>query len=631
MANLKTFSGFPIQNLSSDPVPFAQAKTNDPYVGSWASGTNVNTARRSMASAGTQTASIITGGLLPPGTYAITEQWNGSAWTEVADLNTGRWYFKGSGTSTAALAYGGVESTPTASAKTELWNGSGWTETGDLNTARQKMGNSTTGTTTASIAFGGSPADPAGGGALSINESWNGSAWTEVADLNTARKGLGGSGTSTAALAIAGNTGSVSALNESWNGSSWTEVGDLNTAREQGGTAGTQTSAITWSGYPDSPGVLTEQWNGSAWTEVSDLANKQIASGSAGVSGESAAAISGYNGSSNVATVEDWSFSGIPPTAPAAGYSDAIVGQMYYNSTSGQFKAINAGVGSWASGGNLNNSRNSGNITGNASSAMNAGGEVSPSAASNYVENYNGTSWTEVTEMGTARGRPALTNTNGNSDVLLISGGASPLGSTNAINNVEKWDGSSWTEIAEVNTARLGGQAFGITTASIFSGGYTPGDSIVTNTEYWNGSSWTELNDMSTLRVNFANWGVYNSGGMAGGSSPTRALHETWDGTSWTETTDMNTGRSSLGGGGASSSSGMVFGGTTTPGTQSDDTEIWDGSSWTEVGDLGQTDGEATGSSPTVGSSIAKLDNPSKNQTEEWSLPDFTINPVTTS
>ncbi len=59
---------------------------------------------------------------------------------------------------------------------------------------------------------------------------------------------------------------------------------------------------------------------------------------------------------------------------------------------------------------------------------MNAGGEVSPAAASNYVENYNGTSWTEVTEMGTARGRPALTNTNGNSNVLLISGGASPLG-----------------------------------------------------------------------------------------------------------------------------------------------------------------------------------------------------------
>ena len=356
MANLKTLSGFPIQNLTSDPVPYAQALADNPYVGAWASGTNVNTARRSMASAGTQTASIITGGLLPPGTYAITEQWNGSAWTEVADLNTGRWYFKGSGTSTAALAYGGVESDQTASAKTELWNGSGWTETGELNTARQKMGNSTTGTTTASIAFGGSPSDPAGGGALTINESWNGSAWTEVGDLNSARKGLGGSGTSTAALAIAGNVPPVSALNESWNGSAWTEVGDLNTAREQGGTAGTQTSAITWSGYPDSPGVLTESWNGSAWTEVADLANKQIASGSAGVSNESAAAIAGYNGTANIATVEEWSFSGLPPSTPAAGYSDAIVGQMYYNSTTGQFKAIKDGgppIGSWSSGGNL--------------------------------------------------------------------------------------------------------------------------------------------------------------------------------------------------------------------------------------------------------------------------------------
>ena len=74
----------------------------------------------------------------------------------------------------------------------------------------------------------------------------------------------------------------------------------------EGGTAGTQDSALFWSGYPDSPGVLTEQWNGSAWTEVADLANKLIASGSAGVNGLSAAAISGYNGSANVANVEEW-------------------------------------------------------------------------------------------------------------------------------------------------------------------------------------------------------------------------------------------------------------------------------------------------------------------------------------
>jgi len=311
--------------------------------------------------------------------------------------------------------------------------------------------------------------------------------------------------------------------------------------------------------------------------------------------------------------------------------TEVQVGDFYYNSGTGTFKTVNDGAGTWASGGNLNSGRNSGNITGSATSGMYAGGENPGAAAANTVENYNGTSWTEITEMGTARGRPALTNTNGNSDVLLISGGASPLGSTNAINNVEKWNGSSWTEIAEVNTARSGGQAFGITTASIFSGGYTPGDSIVANTEYWNGSSWTELNDMTTLRVNFANWGVYNSGGMAGGSSPTRTNHETWDGSTWTETTDINSGRSSLGGGGASSSSGIVFGGTEPPGSGSNKTEIWDGTSWTETTDMGQTAGEATGSSNSVPSALSKRENSPGVQTEEWVLTDFEIKSVTTS
>jgi hypothetical protein len=35
-------------------------------------------------------------------------------------------------------------------------------------------------------------------------ESWNGTSWTELNDLNTARRLLGGSGTNTAALAFGG-------------------------------------------------------------------------------------------------------------------------------------------------------------------------------------------------------------------------------------------------------------------------------------------------------------------------------------------------------------------------------------------------------------------------------------------
>ena len=91
MANLKTFSGFPIQNLSSDPVPFAQAKINNPYVGSWASGGALNTARNQIGNAGSgATNALGFGGNLPGGEQKLTESYNGTSWTEVADLNVVR-------------------------------------------------------------------------------------------------------------------------------------------------------------------------------------------------------------------------------------------------------------------------------------------------------------------------------------------------------------------------------------------------------------------------------------------------------------------------------------------------------------------------------------------------------------
>ena len=55
MASYKDIQGFNIQNLTSDPVPFAQAKENNPYGGTWSSGGSLNTARRGAAGAGIQT------------------------------------------------------------------------------------------------------------------------------------------------------------------------------------------------------------------------------------------------------------------------------------------------------------------------------------------------------------------------------------------------------------------------------------------------------------------------------------------------------------------------------------------------------------------------------------------------
>jgi hypothetical protein len=52
---------------------------------------------------------------------------------------------------------------------------------------------------------------------------------TPVSSLNTSRN-LGGVGTQTAALAFGGGDPLISAT-ESWNGTSWTSVNSLNTAR----------------------------------------------------------------------------------------------------------------------------------------------------------------------------------------------------------------------------------------------------------------------------------------------------------------------------------------------------------------------------------------------------------------
>ena len=91
-------------------------------------------------------------------------------------------------------------------------------------------------------------------------------------------------------------------------------------------------------------------WDGTSWCTVNSLSTAlyQIAGGVGG-NNQNAIQFSGYNGSSGVNNTEEWAFSGLPPSTPAADYSDAIIGQMYYNSSTGSFKAIKDGLasGTW--------------------------------------------------------------------------------------------------------------------------------------------------------------------------------------------------------------------------------------------------------------------------------------------
>ena len=134
MSNYKGIKGFQIKTRTEDPAPFAQAKSDNPYAGSWASGGSMNTARDAATGAGIQTAAFVAGGRDPTTPIAFHEQYNGSSWTEAADLNTGRRYIMNAGTTTAGLAAG--SNIPGSWSNVETWNGSSWTETTELNTGR---------------------------------------------------------------------------------------------------------------------------------------------------------------------------------------------------------------------------------------------------------------------------------------------------------------------------------------------------------------------------------------------------------------------------------------------------------------------------------------------------------------
>jgi len=94
---------------------------------------------------------------------------------------------------------------------------------------------------------------------------------------------------------------------ETWNGTAWTEVGDLNTGRAGGATSGgASTSGIFFGG--DSPLVgKTEDWDGVSWTEVADMATarNQMAQGT-GLSRTAGLAVGGNTAPTQVNTVEEF-------------------------------------------------------------------------------------------------------------------------------------------------------------------------------------------------------------------------------------------------------------------------------------------------------------------------------------
>ena len=387
----------------STPPATRYANTETWNGSSWTETTDMNTARRNNDGSGPSSSSAIYAGGFATAGSALTETWDGTTWTETADLSVARYGTNSSGTATSALAAGGYSqpaSSEVASVEEFAANApvGAWATGGSLNQSRYGM--MASGTVTASIAFGGRISPPNAYSAL--NEQYDGTSWTEVADLNTARAFAGSTtGPYTAVLGFGGNSGSNQSINEQWNGSAWTETTDMNTAKSNVAGCGTTTAALATGGTSNT----NESWNGSAWTEVNDLntARNGVGPNSSGTS--TATLIAG----------------GEQPASPYALYANS---ELWNGS-------------SWTEVNDLNTARHQLGHSGTSTLALAFGGAPIPAAAGK-TEDWNGASWSEVADMSTARGYPA---SSGSSTAALATGGTIPPGASSTA--TEEWSGSS--------------------------------------------------------------------------------------------------------------------------------------------------------------------------------------------
>ena len=351
---------------------------------------------------------------------------------------------------------------------------------------------------------------------IANTESWNGSAWTEVNDMATARKELGSAqnAPNTTALASGGYSTAKTAVTEEWSfppststiiqeglmwfnsassalkvygryavGGAWASGGNMNNANAAVGSFGTSTAAIEFGGYypPGSaPGrITTEEYNGTSWTEKNDMSNYRAERPGAGTTA-AGLAIRGNPG--DATAVEAW------------------------------------GGTSWTAVNGTNTPNGGNSACGTQTAAITFGGETTAN-----TEKWNGAAWTEVNNMNTARGKMCGSGT----QTSAIGSGGTPGPGVLS----ESWNGTSWSEVAEINTSRSAGAAGGTSNSSALAFGGGP--SRTANTELWNGTAWTEVANLSTATqdMNYGNVGSTGGTLAIGGDpspSPVSTRTEEW-------------------------------------------------------------------------------------------------------
>ena len=242
-------------------------------------------------------------------------------------------------------------------------------------------------------------------------------------------KGRGATcGTKAAALLSHGNTGPgpqpLDNQTLEYNGTTWGTGGNSNSPRRVMAGAGVQTSALAFSGslnpnnpgFPPSDSNKNESYNGTSWTNETGMPYN---SGGSSGAGTSETAILGFGG-------------GVAPT---------------YTSTN----TISWNGSSWTAENAMNTASYALGGAGSQTAALKVGryGPVGPDT--NQAEEYDGTSWTNVTAASNARANNFATG--GPQTSAFTAGGKGPGSPSPNIADAESYDGTSWAAMATLALA----------------------------------------------------------------------------------------------------------------------------------------------------------------------------------
>ena len=286
-------------------------------------------------------------------------------------------------------------------------------------------------------------------------------------------------------------------------------------------------------------------------------------------------------------------------------------GQVWYNSTLEKIRVAGVlGAGAWAIGGAGNTARtmaSAGTQTANVIFA----GQLSNSPYGNQalVEEYNGSSWSEVTNYPTSVGNLGGTGTQ---TAALAFGGYPNVTATN------EYDGSSWTSGGALSTGRELLAGIGIQTAAFGAGGFIRSpDSYTTAVESYNGSSWTSAPSLNTGKYGRTGNGT-TSAGLVGGGNPSSNATEEYNGSSWTTVNARPySGGSAMGSG--TQTAALNYGGN--PASAVKTTVKYDGTNWSAEPNM--TTSRSMGGGSPAGTTAAALatTGTSITQTEEFTQP----------